>query len=174
RWVLRIKKKTSLSRSSSQSSFQSCTEEEEHNNNDDNIEEEEEYTWKSPTVLVHNVLFGRLWCEFQGQVDLKHTQSNRRSIITIKSHSWFASQSTKTAEMFKFTGFIYDDVVKRAEEEKQGDVTKRTDETPFPIDGIESNGGELISSSQQPTTSGERIVDRAISNSIGEPTDSTT
>ncbi|CAF5054033.1 unnamed protein product, partial [Rotaria sp. Silwood1] len=108
RWVLRIKKKTSLSRSSSQSSFQSCTEEEEHNNNDDNIEEEEEYTWKSPTVLVHNVLFGRLWCEFQGQVDLKHTQSNRRSIITIKSHSWFASQSTKTAEMFKFTGFIYD------------------------------------------------------------------
>ncbi|CAF4014644.1 unnamed protein product, partial [Rotaria sp. Silwood1] len=39
---------------------------------------------------------------------------------------------------------------------------------------IESNGCELISSSQQPTTSGERIVDRAISNSIGEPTDSTT
>ncbi|CAF2849541.1 unnamed protein product [Rotaria sp. Silwood2] len=112
RWILRIKKKNSLSRSSSQSSFQSCAEEQEQNgeinnkHNDNDIEEE--YTWKSPTVLVHNILFGRLWCEFQGQVDLKHTQSNRRSIITIKPHSWFASQSTKTAEMFKFTGFIYD------------------------------------------------------------------
>ncbi|CAF1075291.1 unnamed protein product [Rotaria sordida] len=112
RWILRIKKKISLSLSSSQSSFQSCTEEEEKSNgkvnkhNDNDIEEE--YTWRVPTVLVHNILFGRLWCEFQGQVDLKHTQLNRRSIITIKSHSWFASQSTKTAEMFKYMGFIYD------------------------------------------------------------------
>ncbi|CAF4568536.1 unnamed protein product, partial [Rotaria sp. Silwood2] len=74
------------------------------------------------------------------------------------------------AELQKF----YDDVVKRAEEEKQGDITKRTDETPFPIDGLESNGGELTSLSQQPTVSGERTGDRATSNSIGEPTDSIT
>ncbi|CAF1106189.1 unnamed protein product [Rotaria sordida] len=72
------------------------------------------------------------------------------------------------AELQKF----YEDVVKRAEEEKQGDVTKRTDETPFPMDGIESNGVELTSASQQPTTSGERIGDRTTSNSIGEPTES--
>jgi hypothetical protein len=102
--VLRIKKKASLSRSTSQSSFQSCNDDED----DQNIEEEEEYTWKTPTVLVHNVIFGRLWCEFQGQIDLKHTQSDRRAVLTIKSHSWFASQSAKNAEMFKFTGFIYD------------------------------------------------------------------
>ncbi|CAF4388498.1 unnamed protein product, partial [Rotaria sordida] len=44
--------------------------------------------------------------------------------------------------------------------------------TPFPIDGIESNGIELTSASQQPTTSGERIGDRTTSNSIGEPTES--
>jgi len=106
RFILRIKKKSSISRSTSQSSFQSCNGEED---DDQDIEEdeEEEYTWKTPAVLVHNIIFGRLWCEFQGQIDIEHAQSNRRSILTIKSHSWFASQSAKTADMFKFTGFIY-------------------------------------------------------------------
>ncbi|CAF3312155.1 unnamed protein product [Rotaria socialis] len=104
RWVFRIKKNSSLSRSSSQESFQSCNDEEEQSDN----EIKDEYTWKTPTVIVHNVLFGRLWCEFQGQVDIKHLQSKQRSLVTIKPHSWFASQSTKTAELFKYTGFIYD------------------------------------------------------------------
>ena len=44
-------------------------------------------------------------------------------------------------------------------------------ETPYPIDGIESNGGELTSSSQPPV-SVERSGDRATSNSAGEPADS--
>jgi hypothetical protein len=73
--------------------------------NDNEIDDE--YIWKTPSILVHNIIFGRLWCEFQGQIDLKHTQSNHRSVLTIKSHSWFASQSSKTADMFKYTGFIY-------------------------------------------------------------------
>ncbi len=85
RWILRIKK---ISQSSN--------------------DEEEEYIWRTPPVIVHNILFGRLWCEFQGQIVLEHTQSNRRAILTIKTHSWFASLSTKTADMFKYSGFIYD------------------------------------------------------------------
>jgi hypothetical protein len=73
--------------------------------NDNEIDDE--YIWKTPSILVHNIIFGRLWCEFQGQIDLKHTQSDYRSVLTIKSHSWFASQSSKTADMFKYAGFIY-------------------------------------------------------------------
>lgn len=80
------------------------------------------------------------------------------------------------------------DVVKRADEEKQGDATKRTDgrtlhftnieiiqsffikslETPNPIDVAETNGVEVTSSSQQPIAS----ADRATSNSLGEPAES--
>ncbi|CAF0743305.1 unnamed protein product [Adineta ricciae] len=113
RWILRIKKKQNRSRSGSQSSFQSCNDEETENNNSDHADDEmDEYTWKTPSVLVHNILFGRLWCEFQGQIDLIHKQSEQRSVLTIKSHSWFASQSTKTADMFKYSGFIYDDKTK--------------------------------------------------------------
>jgi hypothetical protein len=59
-------------------------------------------------MVIHNILFGRLWCEFQGPMDVEHTQSNQRAILIIKSHSWFASQAMKTADMFKFNGFIYD------------------------------------------------------------------
>ena len=101
RWILRIRNLSGLSRSTSQSSFHSC------NNEQDEEIVEEEYTWRTPSVLVHNILFGRLWCEFQGSIDLKHTQSQWHSMLTIKSHSWFASHSAKTADMFKFTGFIY-------------------------------------------------------------------
>lgn len=43
-------------------------------------------------------------------------------------------------------------------------------ETPFPIDGMETNGVEVTSSSQQPITS----VDRTTSNSAGEPAESLT
>jgi len=103
RWILRIKKKILLSRSTSQSSFQSCTEEENDEiNNETDIEDE--YIWKTPSVVVHNILFGRLWCEFQGQIDITHTQSNHHSLLTFKSHSWFSS---KTSDMFKYMGFIY-------------------------------------------------------------------
>ena len=59
-------------------------------------------------MLVHNILFGRLWCEFQGQIEVTHRQSNQRSLLAIKSHSWFSSQAAKTADLFKYTGFIYD------------------------------------------------------------------
>lgn len=69
---------------------------------------EEEYTWRSPSVIVHNILFGHLWCEFQGQVELQRLQSNQRAVLTIKTHSWFASQATKLAETFKYHGFIYE------------------------------------------------------------------
>lgn len=103
RFILRIKKKSTISRSKSQSSFQSCHDEEEDKTGGDN--DDDEYTWQTPTIYVHNILFGRLWCEFQGQIDISHIQSNQRSVLTIKSHSWFGS---KTTDMFKFTGFIYD------------------------------------------------------------------
>ncbi|CAF0795496.1 unnamed protein product [Adineta steineri] len=110
RWILRIKKIVPTSRSASQSSFQSCTEEDDEQNSNVNnhSDEEDEYTWTSPSIFVHNILFGRLWCEFQGEFDLQHTQSNQRSVLTIKTQSWLSSQSTKTANMFKYTGFIYD------------------------------------------------------------------
>ncbi|CAF1060968.1 unnamed protein product [Adineta steineri] len=95
RSILRIYKKSTLSQSSSQL----CT---------DENGEVEEYTWTTPSVVIHNILFGRLWCEFQGEIDLKHVQSNQHAVLTIKSHSWFASQSTKTTDMFKYNGYIYD------------------------------------------------------------------
>jgi Oxysterol-binding protein len=95
-----------LSRSTSESSFHSCNDEAEEETDDSDVNEE--YTWTTPTVIIHNILLGRLWCEFQGQIDIKHTQSNRHALLTIKSLSWFTSQSTKVAEMFKYTGFILD------------------------------------------------------------------
>jgi len=96
-------KKSSLSRSASQSSFHSCNED-----NEDEDNKDEEYTWRTPSVVIHNILFGHLWGEFQGQIDVEHTQSQQRAVLIIKSHSWFASQATKIADMFKFNGFIYD------------------------------------------------------------------
>ena len=108
RWILRIKKKSAISRSASQSRFHSCHEEEEVQENPEDEDEEEEYTWRSPSVIIHNILFGRLWGEFQGQIDLERVQSNQRAVLTIKTQSWFASQATKTAELFKFNGFIYE------------------------------------------------------------------
>jgi hypothetical protein len=138
RWILRIGKKSKLCRAASQTSFHSCTDESEHvtvsnndntdnneqyddniddndnnnNNNDDDDDDDdddkEEYTWSTPTVIIHNILFGRLWCEFQGQIDIKHIQSNQHAIIRIKSPSWFTSQAAKKAELFKYHGFIYD------------------------------------------------------------------
>lgn len=108
RVVLRIFKKSSLSRSESESSFHSCTDDVE--NVEDDLEDE--YTWKSPAVFINNILFGRLWSEFQGDVNLQHTQSNQKAVLTIKAHSWFATQATKTAEMFKYSGFIYDGISK--------------------------------------------------------------
>lgn len=68
---------------------------------------EDEYTWSTPSVVVHNILFGRLWCEFQGSVDLRRTQSDWHSMLIIKSHSWFASHAEKVADLFKYTGFIF-------------------------------------------------------------------
>lgn len=106
RWILRLRKKSTISRSASQSSFHSCHDEEEEEAEEN--QEEEEYTWRSPSVIIHNILFGRLWGEFQGQIDLEHAQSNQRAVLTIKTQSWFASQAAKTAELFKFHGFIYE------------------------------------------------------------------
>ncbi|CAF4255053.1 unnamed protein product [Rotaria magnacalcarata] len=107
RWVLHIKR---ISRSSSQSSFYSCSgensEQDEQTDNKDNGYDE--YTWQSPTAVVHNILFGYLWCEFQGEINLQHIQTNQRAILTIQSHSWFATQATRETEMFKFIGYIYD------------------------------------------------------------------
>ena len=109
RWILRISKKSTLSSSLSQASFHSCREEDEQSEvNNDSDRNTEEYTWKTPSAVVHNILFGRIWCEFQGQIDLQLIQSNQRAILTIKSHSWFASQATRLADMFKFSGYIYD------------------------------------------------------------------
>lgn len=107
RWILRINKKSPSSQSESESSFHSCA---------DDVEDEandivDEYTWKSPAVFINNILFGRLWCEFQGDIHLKHTQSNQKAILTIKTHSWFATQATRIAEMFKYNGFIYDGIL---------------------------------------------------------------
>jgi hypothetical protein len=111
RWILRMKKPSNLKKSTSQSSFQSCTDDndnDKYNEFDTNNQSiEDEYVWRTPSVLVHNILFGRLWCEFQGTVDIRHTQSKYASILTIKPHSWFTSQSARIADMFKFTGFIY-------------------------------------------------------------------
>ena len=116
RWRLRIRRKPDLSPSNSQSSFHSCADQNESSESEtygDDLREEnnidqDEYTWNSPAVVVHNILFGSLWCEYQGQIDIKHVQSNRHSLLTIKSHSWFASAATKTAELFKYSGIIYD------------------------------------------------------------------
>ena len=104
-WILRVSKKgtTNLSRSSSQSSFHSC-----HEETDDERDIEDEYTWSTPTVMIHNVLLGKLWSEYQGEIAIKHTQSNHHALLTIKTHSWFASQATKDAEKFKYSGYIYD------------------------------------------------------------------
>ncbi len=104
RWILRIFKKSTLSRSSSESSFHSCTDDSEY----EDTEIEDEYTWRAPPIIIHNILFGRLWCEFQGQADLEHTQSNHRAVLTIKANPWFATETTKTANLFKYSGFIYD------------------------------------------------------------------
>ncbi len=109
RWILRLLKKSTLSRTPSQSSFHSCADDDEsfadaHNNSDG----DQEYTWKSPTVVVHNILFGRMWSDFQGPIEIEHTNTNRRAVITFKAHSWFASHATKAAEMFKYSGYVYD------------------------------------------------------------------
>ncbi|CAF3546217.1 unnamed protein product [Rotaria socialis] len=110
RWVLHIKRRSEISRSSSQSSFYSCSgensEQDEQTDNQDN--RYDEYTWQSPTAVIHNILFGYLWCEFQGEINLQHIQTNQRAILTIQSLSWFATQATREAEMFKFIGYIYD------------------------------------------------------------------
>jgi hypothetical protein len=107
--VLRIIKRSNLSRAGSQSSFHSCADDDEvlgttRNDATDDVE----YAWKSPTVIVHNILFGHLWSEFQGPIEIEKLQSDRRAIINMKPHSWFASQATKAAEMFKYSGYIYD------------------------------------------------------------------
>lgn len=81
------------------------------------------------------------------------------------------------------------DVVKRSTEEKQGDLTKRTDgkhigiqcsqhvdpsfvEMPLVVDGLEPTGTDLVSSSQQPIMAADRSGDRTTSHSAGERTDS--
>lgn len=105
-----MKRPLTMARSTSQSSFQSCDDDDEDKEKEDinGDEMEEEYTWETPTVLVHNIIFGRLWCEFQGQVNIEQVQSNKRSILIIKSPSWFSSQAVKLAELFKFTGYIFE------------------------------------------------------------------
>lgn len=99
-----------MSRTPSQSSFYSCGGEDDEPNEDvDNLgDDDEEYTWQTPTAVVHNILFGHIWCEFQGEINLRHTQSDRRAVLTMKSLSWFSTQTTREAEMFKFNGFILD------------------------------------------------------------------
>ena len=95
----------------SNSSFHSCTEDDEpFNDVHDNSDNDREYTWKSPTVVVHNILFGRLWSDFQGPIEIEQMHSNRRAVITMKPQSWFASQATKAAQMFKYSGYIYDGI----------------------------------------------------------------
>lgn len=98
-----MKRQENLSRSSSQSSFHSCQEEKDE---DESIDDE--FVWSTPTVFIHNILFGRLWCEYQGEIAVKHCQSSEHSLLTIKTHSWFASQATKDAETFKYSGSIFD------------------------------------------------------------------
>ena len=104
-WFLRLRKHSSLTRSDSQSSFHSV---------DETPSIDDEYTWKIPTVVIHNILFGYLWCEFQGEIDIEHIGTSQRANLIIKSHSWFASQATKLADTFKYSGFIYDNEEKQS------------------------------------------------------------
>jgi len=119
-WILKIKKKSSptpslltvptttttteIKHSNSNGSFHSCAE-------SVNSDEQEDlsgfdiYTWHSPSLTVHNIIFGKLWCEFHGTVDIKHETSKMRSCIQIKSYSWFNSQSKN--DMYKFDGSIF-------------------------------------------------------------------
>ena len=68
-------------------------------------------------------------------------------------------------------------MVKRTEEERQGDVTKRTEETPFATatggaDGLDGTINELTASSFQANTNIDRSADRTTSHSAGDRTDS--
>ncbi|CAF0941486.1 unnamed protein product [Adineta steineri] len=67
---------------------------------------------------------------------------------------------------------FYEDVVKRADEEKLEESTKRTEEASLAADGIDSHIGETSNVSHQPTSNVERSGDRLVFNSNFEHTES--
>ncbi|CAF1035603.1 unnamed protein product [Didymodactylos carnosus] len=116
-WILKIKKSApkgsnltvettngTLKHSNSSGSFHSCNDE---SSTQEQVEQDSEYdvyTCYSPSLTVHNVIFGKLWCEFHGQIDIHDHTNGTRAVVQLKSaYSWF---TTSKHDLYKFDGYM--------------------------------------------------------------------
>jgi len=51
----------------------------------------EEFTWKNPCATIHNILLGRLWIEYHGQLQVRNLTTGDTCNLNFKKSGWFNS-----------------------------------------------------------------------------------
>lgn len=62
----------------------------------------ETYTWLCPKVFAHNLIIGKLWFEFAGQVEIVNHKLNMKCVMEFRPYSWY------TRQVSRVDGYIID------------------------------------------------------------------
>ncbi|XP_013784959.1 oxysterol-binding protein 1-like [Limulus polyphemus] len=61
------------------------------------------YTWRKVTTYVHNIIFGRLWVDHQGEMDIINHTTGDKCHLKFVAYSYFSRDTPR-----KVTGVVYD------------------------------------------------------------------
>ncbi|KAJ1610333.1 oxysterol binding protein 1A-like pleckstrin homology domain-containing protein [Cryptosporidium canis] len=60
------------------------------------------YTFNRPKLLIHNIIFGKLWIEIVGISIIKNKKTSEFSLIEYQKGGWFSN------DLFNIKGFVFD------------------------------------------------------------------
>ncbi|XP_012945876.1 oxysterol-binding protein-related protein 2 [Aplysia californica] len=67
----------------------------------------ETYTWQNVDLIVHNVILGKLWMEYRGNIQVSVNRGTHSATLTFKPAGWL------TKEQHHVEGFVYEGSVKK-------------------------------------------------------------
>lgn len=53
----------------------------------------EHYTWKAPNACIHNILFGKLFVDYQGSIPIQSMKGGESASINFKKAGWFGGSN---------------------------------------------------------------------------------
>lgn len=53
----------------------------------------EHYTWKAPNACIHNILFGKLFVDYQGSIPIQAMKGGESATINFKKAGWFGGSN---------------------------------------------------------------------------------
>ncbi|EGC30730.1 hypothetical protein DICPUDRAFT_157492 [Dictyostelium purpureum] len=55
----------------------------------------EHYTWKVPSSICHNIIFGKMWIEHYGELTVENHNTGEKAIINFQKSGWFEGTQKK-------------------------------------------------------------------------------